>query len=170
MCAIVDTNVVHEVFGRQPTDAGEGFFRWLNSGKGKLVVGGKLKEELMGKKSKKGEKLKKEVKGVSEFRVWAAQNNLSGKLINADENRVDQETEKVRRSGGLKSDDPHIIALARVSDARLLFSNDRKLHEDFKNRNFIDEPPGKIYSTVKNKDFTEDKKKLLNRHHCKLGN
>ena len=59
MCAIVDTNVVHEVFGRQPTDAGEGFFRWLNSGKGKLVVGGKLKEELMGKKPKKEKSLKK---------------------------------------------------------------------------------------------------------------
>lgn len=169
MCAIVDTNVVHEVFGRQPTDAGEGFFRWLNSGKGKLVLGGKLKEELMGKKPKKGEKLKEEVNGVSEFRVWAAQNNLSGKLINADDNRVDQETEKVRSSGKLKSDDPHIIALAQVSGARLLFSNDIKLHKDFKNRNFIDEPPGKVYSTVKNKDFTESKKRLL-RHCCKSHN
>ena len=168
MCAIVDTNVVHEVFGRQPTDAGEGFFRWLNSGKGKLVVGGKLKEELMGKKPKKGEKLKEEVNGVSEFRVWAAQSNLSGKLINADENRVDQETKEVKSSGKLKSNDPHIIALAQVSGARLLFSNDKVLHKDFKNRNLINKPLGRIYSTSENKSFTEDKRKLLDRHHCKI--
>lgn len=168
MCAIVDANAAHEVFGRQPTDAGEGFFRWLNSGKGKLVVGGKLKEELMGKKPKKGEKLKEEVNGVSEFRVWAAQNNLSGKLINADENRVDQETEKARSSGGLKSDDPHIIALAQVSGARLLFSNDRDLQKDFKNPVIINEPRGKVYSTISNQSFTDAKKKLLDRHHCKI--
>ena len=170
MCAIVDTNVVHEVFGRQPTDAGEGFFRWLNSDKGKLVVGGKLKEELMGKKPKKGEKLKQEIKGVFEFRVWAAQAKLSGRLINMDDNRVNQETEKVRRSGKLKSDDPHIIALAQVSGARLLFSHDKGLQDDFGNPAIINKPRGKVYCTLENKDFTKDKRDLLERHRCRLGN
>ena len=159
MCAIVDANAAHEVFGssdEQPTSAGEGFFRWLNSGKGKLVVGGKLKEELD--------------QGVPKFRAWALQATLSGKLIDADKSRVDQEAEKARSSGGLKSDDPHIIALAQVSGARLLFSNDKDLHEDFKNRNFINKPLGRIYSTAENKSFTEDKRKLLDRHHCKIVN
>ena len=157
MCAIVDANAAHEVFGsrnEQPTGAGQGFFQWLNSGKGKLVVGGRLKEEL---------------EQNSNYCRWAQQATLSGKLVNKDKKCVDEETEKVRSSGKLKSDDPHIIALAQVSGARLLFSNDIKLHKDFKNRNFIDEPPGKIYSTVKNKDFTESKKRLL-RHCCKSHN
>ena len=159
MCAIVDANAAHEMFGssnEQPAGAGQGFFQWLNSGKGKLVVGGKLKEELD--------------QGVPKFRAWSLQAILSGKLIDADKNRIDQETEKVRRSGGLKSDDPHIIALAQVSGARLLFSNDKDLQKDFKNPTIINAPRGKVYSTIRNNSFTDAKKKFLDRHHCKIVN
>ena len=159
MCAIVDANAAHEVFGssdEQPTGAGEGFFRWLNSGKGKLVVG--------------GEKLERELDRVPKFRMWAIQAQLSGKLVNKDKKCVDEETEKVRSSGGLKSDDPHIIALAQVSGARLLFSNDKDLQKDFKNPVIINEPRGKVYSTIGNNSFTDAKKKLLDRHNCKIVN
>ena len=37
----------------------------------------------------------------------------------------------------IESDDPHIIALAIVADVKVLISNDRRLHEDFKNRNLV---------------------------------
>lgn len=33
---------------------------------------------------------------------------------------------------GLRSDDPHVIALALVSNVKLLVSGDKDLHEDFK--------------------------------------
>lgn len=46
MCAIVDANVGSEVFGADPPPAGEGFFAWLNKGRGRLVCGGKLLREL----------------------------------------------------------------------------------------------------------------------------
>ena len=46
MCAIVDANVAREVFGPSAPPAGEKFFAWLNKGSGRLVVGGKLLEEL----------------------------------------------------------------------------------------------------------------------------
>ena len=32
----------------------------------------------------------------------------------------------------LQSDDPHIIALAKVANVRLLVSDDKNLHKDFK--------------------------------------
>lgn len=156
MCAIVDANAAHEVFGSNQTpasEAGKGFFRWLSSGKGKLVVGGKLKEEL---------------ERVPNYRTWAQQATLSGKLINKSKDRVDQEAKKIKKNGGLQSDDPHIIALAQMSGARLLFSNNKSLHEDFRNPVIISTPRGKIYSTLENKSFTDDKKKLLNRHRCKI--
>lgn len=156
MCAIVDANAAHEVFGSNQnpaSEAGKGFFRWLNSGKGKLVVGGKLKEEL-GR--------------VPNYRIWAQQATLSGKLINKGKDRVDQEAKKTKENGDLQSDDSHIIALAQVSGARLLFSNDRKLHEDFGNPEIINNPRGKIYSTLENKSFTGDKRKLLDHHPCKI--
>ncbi len=75
MCAIVDANAAHEVFGSNQnpaSEAGKGFFRWLNSGKGKLVVGGKLKEEL-GR--------------VPNYRIWAQQAGTTrkGKIRNQEE-------------------------------------------------------------------------------------
>ena len=159
MCAIVDANAAHEVFGsnQQPTtsEAGEGFFRWLNSGKGKLVVG--------------GEKLEKELDRVPQFRMWAMQAKLSGRLINESKDRVDQEAKKIKENGDLQSDDPHIIALAQVSGTRLLFSNDKNLHKDFGNPEVINNPRGKIYSTSENTNFTKDKRDLLEHHRCRLG-
>lgn len=159
MCAIVDTNAAHEVFGSNRADrtgAGEGFFQWLSSGKGQLVVGGKLAQEL---------------RRVPKFCEWARQANLAGRgLINIDKNRVDEETEEVRNSGCLQSDDPHIIALAQVSGARLLFTNDKDLQDDFGNPDIINRPRGKTYSTLENKNFTNDKKELLERYRCKLRN
>ena len=58
MCAILDTNAAHEVFGSKTTEAGEGFREWLRRGN-KLVVGGKLKEELL--------------RGVPGFHKWASE-------------------------------------------------------------------------------------------------
>ncbi len=52
------------------------------------------------------------LKKHNKYEVQALQNNLSG----------------------LKSNDPHIIALALVGNIRLLVSGDRKLHKDFKER------------------------------------
>ena len=159
MCAIVDANAAHEVFGSNQnpaSEAGKGFFRWLSRGKGKLVVG--------------GEKLEKELDRVPQFRMWAIQAKLSGRLINTDKDCVDQEAKKIKENGGLQSDDSHIIALAQVSGARLLFSNDRDLQDDFGNSGIINKPRGKVYSTLENKDFTKDKRDLLERHRCRLGN
>ena len=160
MCAILDTNAAHEVFGSKTTEAGEGFREWLRRGN-KLVVGGQLKEELL--------------KGVPGFHKWASEGQRTSgqrnsRLENIDDNRVNNKTKEVKERDDLHSDDPHIIALAQVSGARLLFSNDKDLHEDFKNRNFINKPLGRIYSTAENKSFTEDKRKLLDRHHCKIVN
>ena len=159
MCAIVDTNAAHKVFGSNQahaTGAGEGFLRWLNSGKGKLVIG--------------GERFDQELSRVPKFREWADQAQRAGRLIRQSKDRIDQETERIENSGCLKSDDPHIIALAQVSGARLLFSNDRELQDDFKNPEIINNPRGKIYSTLRNNDFTNDKEELLYRHHCRLRN
>ena len=50
--------------------------------------------------------------------------------------------------GGIKSDDEHILALALVSGARLLFSGDKDLHDDFKNPNIIS-PRGNVYQKPK---------------------
>ena len=54
---------------------------------------------------------------------------------------------------GLRSNDAHIIALARISGARLLCSEDKQLHRDFKNRLLLSKPPGKVYSLSGHEDL-----------------
>ena len=60
----------------------------------------------------------------------------------------------------MKSNDPHILALARASGARLVYTGDGKLIADFKNKRLIDGPRGKIYTGASNV-------RLLNRSVCR---
>ena len=126
MCAIVDANVAHEVFGDSPSPAAEKFFEWLERGSRRLVVGGKLLKELEGTSP--------------DFRRWGSAAQLSGKMITVDEREVEARTQQIEREGVIKSDDPHVLALAQVSGARLLYSNDQDLSDDFRDRRFIDNP------------------------------
>ena len=47
---------------------------------------------------------------------------------------------------------PHVLALAQVSGARLLYSNDQTLQRDFKNSKLIKNPRGNVYTTLRNKN------------------
>ena len=151
MCAIVDANVAHDVFGADRPEAGVKFFQWISSGNGRLVAGGKLLEEL----------------NRTSAREWARQALNAGLIRNVPETHVDARMEELRNEGAIRSDDPHVLALAQISGARLLYSNDRALQQDFGNRKLIDNPPGKIYSTHANKNpnkvFTSAHRKLLAR-------
>ena len=56
MCAILDADVVGEIFANDEGTAGVQFRRWV-AYKGQLVVGGKLLQELRNK-------------GPNNFRIW----------------------------------------------------------------------------------------------------
>ena len=155
MCAIVDANVVREVFGPGAPPAGEKFLGWLNRGSGRLVVGGRLLEELEA--------------SSKDFRDWARQVTLAGKMRIVDANEVNTRTDQIRREGSCASDDPHVIALAQVSRARLLYSNDGRLQKDFRNKQLIDDPRGSVYSTQKSSEFRPAHRRLLGRRDlCRL--
>ena len=148
MCAIVDANVLHEVFGSNLPQAGEQFFDWIERGTKRLVVGGKLREELE--------------RSSEDFRKWARVAVRTGKIRIVNNNEVDERARGIEETGGYKSDDPHILALAQVSGARLLYSNDGILQEDFGNKDLIDHPRGKVYSTRRSKNFQRAHRDLLN--------
>ena len=147
MCAIVDANVVGEVFGVNLEPAAKGFFDWLNTGGGKLVVGGGLKRELYS--------------GSSDFKAWAVGATLAGRMREVNDKMVEDRTQQVENRSACKSNDPHVLALAQVSGSRLLYSNDKDLQSDFKNKTLINKPRGKVYSTQKSKAFTLQRKKQL---------
>ena len=155
MCAIVDANVAHEVFRITPAPAGEKFFEWVNMGTRRLVAGGRHLEELEN--------------SSPDFRQWATGALLAGKLRIVDYDQVHRRTLKIQGQAQFESDDPHLLALAQISGSRLLYSNDRDLHRDFRKKVLIDKPRGKVYSTLQTKNFTSTHRRLLQqRDLCKL--
>ncbi len=144
MCAIVDANVATEVFS---TEAGVKFAQWIDTGRGRLVAAGKLLEEL--------EK--------TPLRNWIQQAINAGLLRTVSAADVEIRTAALKSTQACRSNDPHIVALAQVSGARLLYSHDRDLQSDFKNKSLIDQPRGKVYSTQENKSLLPSHTRLLAR-------
>ena len=145
MCAIIDANVRDQVFGNAVTPAGKYFLDWLTPKRGgKLIVGGKLLQELS---------------GLQKFQTWLQGALLAGRAEMVDDDSVNAKTEAVATSGICKSNDQHIIALAMIGDARLLFTNDGLLQSDFK-QNIQD---GKVYTTRLKETVTKTHRSLLKR-------
>ena len=147
MCAIVDASVAGKLFSSEHRDADKKFFNWINSGKGRLVVGGQLLEEL----------------NKTAIRRWVRQAIIAGLITRVSKSRVKERETGLLNQGLCKSDDPHVIALAQVSGARLLYSNDKNLQADFKNKDLLSNPRGKVYSTTRSQNFKESHRRLLAR-------
>ncbi len=147
MCAILDNDVAYQVFGRDRPPAGVAFRRWIDSRRGQLVVGGQLRVELGRNHA---------------FRLWLQQALLQGRARSVNDREVDKRTATLRNAGVCRSNDPHIVALAQLSNARLLYSNDDDLRHDFGDKQLIDRPRGKVYSTKQSNDFQESHRRLLN--------
>ena len=146
MCAIVDANVASEVFGSDRPPAGKRFFDWLSSPRGQLVVGGKLREELARDRR---------------FVQWLKSALRNGRARSVTDDAVDAHATGLRKEGACKSNDLHVIALALVSGARLLYTNDTALIDDFGNPEIVARPRGKVYTTARNAHVTDAHRRLL---------
>ena len=164
MCAIVDANAANEVFwfgegpDRRP-EAGRRFFDWAfrtprkparsasRKRRPRLVVGGKLLTEL--RRALGAERMR---------RMTEAQ--LAGTIVQADAEKVKDCAQEFETKEAMESDDPHVLGLALVSGARLLYTNDQLLQKDFTNRALI-RPRGKVYTTVVHRRFTDTHEGLL---------
>lgn len=147
MCAIIDRNAAIELMGPKCPEAGSEFLRRVEDGRLTIVVGGKLRQEL----------------DSTKLRQWIVEALRAGRARSINDGLVDHESASLRNAGKCKSNDPHIVALARVSGARLLYTNDKDLHKDFKKSTLITGPRGKIYTTNIHKKFHANHRKLLDR-------
>ncbi|HUZ75305.1 MAG TPA: hypothetical protein VMU87_20160 [Stellaceae bacterium] len=109
MCIIVDANSLHNLTG--PTENGKPVLQWLLRGRGGLIVGGKLKRELV-----RG--------GFTETMIVLDQ---AGRLKRLDDGKVDELTKKIQAEGKCCSNDFHVIAAAIISGCRLLYTRDKAL-------------------------------------------
>ena len=154
MCSIIDANVAGQLAGKNPPEAGRRFLDYVDSGKLVLVLGGKLRHEL----------------DKTSLRPWLQEAILAGRVRSFDDRIVHSKQVALDSSMVFRSDDSHIIALALVSGARLLYSNDKALHADFKNSNLVDAPRGRIYSTLRYSAVRESHIRLLeNTSLCRSG-
>ena len=133
MCAIIDNDVSHQVFGANPTEPGEYFRNWLSRENGGIIVaGGRLFHELSQNPN---------------FQQFFAYRHQAGRAVRIPDAVVDAAAAELRARGICRSNDVHVLALAQVSRARLLFTNDRALKQDFMNPDIIPGASGRIYST-----------------------
>lgn len=166
MCAILDANVMHEIFSKT-NDAGKAFWNWITEGNHRLVIGGKNRQEL-GKRQTLDKRQE-----LDKRDGWISQLIQSGRIRQIDDVEVNNLTDQIKRNKSCQSNDEHIIALAQISGARLLYTNDQLLQKDFGKKELIDKPRGKVYSTQKtdkydNSKFDEVKRRLLsNKNLCR---
>ena len=135
MCAILDANSAHDVFGRSGrSTAGKDFYAHLQQGGMELVVGGKVLQELR----RASEDLLKWIKE-------ADRGGHQGRIRRIRDEEIETMQKKLERAENLRSDDPHVIALAQASGARLLYTKDEDLRQDFKDKEILNKPRGKLY-------------------------
>lgn len=152
MCVILDTNILGEAIGKNPKAAGRGFVKWLMRNSNPLVYG--------------GSKMIKELQKHGAFLELAEELDRSGNLRRLDDASVDIRALRFSSSDLVVSDDPHILAVAELGDARLLYSNDKELHQDFKNPQLL-KGTRSVYSTNRSSTFSKSKRDLLEKSSCK---
>ena len=135
MCIIVDANRLGAFLADPPDRDSRPIHTWLDRGAGSIVysTGGGFKKEIRGR-----------VKAKLANYVRAGRAKLIPGSLFADDER------NLKARADLRSDDPHVLALARAARVRLLYTGDDNLISDFKNKRFIDRPRGKVYSSARN--------------------
>ena len=129
MCIVMDANM----FGafRDPTDENmEPVWNWLQKKNGKIAYSNTKKFE---EEWERG--------GMTGLIKLLRQ---SGQLKEIPPQEVEAKENELNRIDMIRSDDPHIIALALIANVKVLVSSDRTLHTDFKDPNLVG---GSVYQT-----------------------
>ena len=138
MCIILDNSKLGPFFSEKHNKDSAPIHDWMENRFGKLVYsfGGKFGTEM-------SSRAKEKLKGLDQ----------SGKAKQIIPKELVNQERKMPKNVKFKSNDKHILALARASGASLLYTEDKSLMEDFKNIKLINNPRGRIYSRAENKSL-----------------
>lgn len=134
MCMIIDNDVRDRVFFKPDDRDFDDLHSCLIGDRlpaVRIVYGGKLRREYLERP--------KVMKQLEEL-------DRKGQARVVSDALVDEETAVLRASGLCRSNDVHVIALARVGKVGLLCTCDTALMRDFKTKALIDKPRGKVYN------------------------
>lgn len=123
MCIVVDICVLHRVFSEaDDVDYGP-VKKWLVSGRGRMVFGGK--------------KYSDELKAAKKYLAVVLELKKAGKIVMLDGDVVDREEQRVRAvEPDLDFDDPHIIAIVEASRCRIVCTADARSDRFLRDRKF----------------------------------
>ena len=147
VCLIIDADCVGLVFGSNRSAAGRDLAKWLKNRGARLVAGGQLREEL---------------KRDTRFQKWAEEAQKGGRFKKIPGLDIAREESRLPRDH-CRSNDLHVIALARASGARILYSKDRKLQDDFKDPRLVDKPEGILLPPGESRNASRMRRQILNR-------
>jgi hypothetical protein len=116
---------------------------WLLRKNGALIIGGYLKVEL---------------ERSTKFHDTMTVLSQAGRLHHLDDDKVSKIAEKIKPQ--CRSNDCHVVAAAIVSGCNLVFTGDKKLHKDLKNKTIVKHSIS-IYQKKSHKD-------LLTKCECKV--
>lgn len=123
MCLILDTNKYGDFLNPVNSDM-QPIREWIRTKNGKIVYA-------------PTEKMEKELGNHNRMKRMFYEYRQAGRLKIIDREKVNRTEAELT---GLSSNDGHIVALALAAEVKLLVSEDKKLHKDFKK--FVN---GKIY-------------------------
>ena len=135
MPIIVDANRAAD-FTRPLGGRAKEILERINRNKIRIVIGGKLGLEL----------------AKTKFGPLLVELLRSGRAHRYSDSDVETESILVQAMA-LNSDDPHVLALARVSKTRLVYTNDQNLMKDLKNIRIVS-PKGKIIASTTSAKIT----------------
>ena len=144
MCIIIDANRLGVMFSQPNNEDIKPIHKWINGNHGMIVysTGGDFSGDVHGNARN----------ALAELRRGGKARYVSPKMYKS-------MSEKISIGANCKSNDVHVLALALVSHARLLYTEDQALRDDFKtgkwkNEKFIiSGPRGSIYSGKRNSDL-----------------
>ena len=140
MCLVLDANMFGPFLKNKDPDI-EPIHNWLRKKSGKIVYT-KHKDYQKELGTKKTSKIRQQITKLRQ----------AGRARIIDANQVEDKKTALQikvqqKKVTLKSNDLHILALAQAAKAKLLCSNDKLLHQDFKNPKIIG---GRVYQNKKN--------------------
>jgi hypothetical protein len=121
MCMIVDACVASHL--KNKTFDGLPILRWLFSSqkKSKLIIGGQLTNELY-------------KAGIGDLLSILKQ---AARLHEVEESALASEEAVLKKNPEIRSNDPHVLAISRIAQARLVFTTDKDLRKDLKNKKVV---------------------------------
>jgi predicted nucleic acid-binding protein len=95
-----------------------------------------------------GTKFIREIAGNAAVRRIILTLDRKGVASKVSDTEVDGEEEQLKKTRACRSDDEHIIALARASGSRFLVTGDSALRDDFKDVHLLSKPRGVVFEHI----------------------